>query len=196
MVRSRRKAGVAHLIKIHGLERDCALALTRKNARAALTYKNGNCCHVCGEDFERRGLLVEHMATHPADVAPTVGERPKRPREEDTADDGNTLECPWRAKKYTAHAWLREHMLQKHPTKQLLRGPKEAQNAPDSEGEAVQEEQEQTEFVCQQCHRVLQSKTWLQAQVRTNLYHKLGRLERGGAVSHSSVSRLWQGVSL
>ncbi|KAH8619578.1 putative Zinc finger C2H2 type [Trypanosoma vivax] len=82
--------------------------------RAALTYKNGYTCHVCGEDFERRGLLVEHMATHPPDVVPTVEKRPKRPREDDTADDGNALKCPWCAKKYTAHAWLRKHMLQKH----------------------------------------------------------------------------------
>ncbi|KAH8617267.1 hypothetical protein ERJ75_000398500 [Trypanosoma vivax] len=52
-------------------------------------------------------------------------------------------------------------MLQKHPEKQLSSGPKEAQDAPNSDGEAGQEEQEQTEFVCQQCHRVLKSKTWL-----------------------------------
>ncbi|KAH8609673.1 putative RNase H [Trypanosoma vivax] len=160
MVRSRRQAGVVHLVKIHGLERDCALALTKKARRAALTYKNGYTCHVCGEDFERRGLLVEHMAQHPP-VVPTVEERPKRPREEDTADDGNALKCPWCAKKYTAHAWLRKHMLQKHPEKQLSRGGEEAQDAPVCDGEAEQEEQQQTEFVCQQFHRVLKSKTWL-----------------------------------
>ncbi|KAH8609833.1 hypothetical protein ERJ75_001165000 [Trypanosoma vivax] len=78
MVCARRQAGVVHLVKIHGLERDCALALTKKARRAALTYKNGYTCHVCAEDFERRGLLVEHMATHPPDVVPTVEERPKR----------------------------------------------------------------------------------------------------------------------
>ncbi|KAH8618270.1 hypothetical protein ERJ75_000293900 [Trypanosoma vivax] len=55
MVCARRQAGVVHLVKIHGLERDCALALTKKARRAALTYKNGYTCHVCGEDFERRG---------------------------------------------------------------------------------------------------------------------------------------------
>ncbi|KAH8616773.1 hypothetical protein ERJ75_000445100 [Trypanosoma vivax] len=110
---------------------------------------------------ERRGLLVRHMAQHPLYVVPTVEERPKRPREEDTGDDGNALKCPWCAKKYTAHAWLRKHMLQKHPEKQLSSGPKEAQYAPDSDGETAQEEQEQTEFVCRQCHRVLKSRTWL-----------------------------------
>ncbi|KAH8608365.1 putative Zinc finger C2H2 type [Trypanosoma vivax] len=52
-------------------------------------------------------------------------------------------------------------MLQKHPEKQLSRGGEEAQDAPVSDGEAEQEEQQQTEFVCQQCHRVLKSKTWL-----------------------------------
>ncbi|KAH8617556.1 hypothetical protein ERJ75_000367900 [Trypanosoma vivax] len=105
MVRARRRAGVVHLEKIRGLERDCALALTKKARRAALTHENGYACRVCGEDFERLGLLVEHMATHPPDVVPTVEERPKRAREEDSADDGNALKCPWCAcaKKYTAH---------------------------------------------------------------------------------------------
>ncbi|KAH8607727.1 putative Reverse transcriptase (RNA dependent DNA polymerase) [Trypanosoma vivax] len=104
MVCAHRQAGVVHLVKIHGLERDCALALTKKARRAALTYKNGYTCHVCGEDFERRGLLVEHMATHPPDAVPTVEERPKRGRKEDATDDGNTLKCRWRARKYTTHA--------------------------------------------------------------------------------------------
>ncbi|KAH8618482.1 hypothetical protein ERJ75_000270200 [Trypanosoma vivax] len=101
------------------------------------------------------------MAKHPPDVVPTVEERPKRPREEDTPDDGNALKCPWCAEKCTAHAWLRKHMLQKHPEKQLSSGTSEAQDAPESDGEAEQEEREQTKFVCQQCHRVLKSKTWL-----------------------------------
>ncbi|KAH8607003.1 putative Zinc finger C2H2 type [Trypanosoma vivax] len=161
MAYARRQAGVVHLVKIHGLERDCALALAKKARRAALTYKNGYACHVCGYVFERRGLLVEHMATHPPDVVPTVEERPKKPSEEDTPDDGNMLKCLWCAKKCTAHARLRKHMIQKHPEKQLSRGGTEAQDAPDSDGEAMQEEQEQKEFVCQQCHRVLKSKTWL-----------------------------------
>ncbi|KAG8345929.1 reverse transcriptase (RNA-dependent DNA polymerase) [Trypanosoma vivax] len=85
MVRSRRQAGVAHLVKIHGLGRDCALTLTKKARRAALTHKHGYACHVCGEDFERRGPLEERMATHPPDEVPTVEERPKRAREEDTS---------------------------------------------------------------------------------------------------------------
>ncbi|KAG8344806.1 reverse transcriptase (RNA-dependent DNA polymerase) [Trypanosoma vivax] len=161
MVCSRRQAGVVQLVKIHGLKRDCALALTKKARRAALTYKSGYTCHVCGEDFARRGLLVGHMATHPPDVVPTVEERPKRPREEDTKDDGDTLKFPQCAKKHAAHAWLQKRMLQKRPEKQISSGPKEAQDAPDSDGEAEQEEHEQTEFVCQQCHRVLKSKTWL-----------------------------------
>ncbi|KAH8610317.1 hypothetical protein ERJ75_001114400 [Trypanosoma vivax] len=157
---ARRQAGVVHLVKIHGLERDCALTLTKKARRAALLYKNGCACSVCGDDFERRVQLVEHMATHPPDVVPIVEERPKRPREEDATDVGNALEYLWHARKYTAHAWLRKHMLQKHPEKQLSSGPK-AQDTPDSDGKAGQEEQEQREFVCQQCHRVLKSKTWL-----------------------------------
>ncbi|KAH8609485.1 hypothetical protein ERJ75_001195500 [Trypanosoma vivax] len=48
---ARRQPGVVHLVKIHGLERDCALALTKKARRAALTYKNGYACRVCSEDF-------------------------------------------------------------------------------------------------------------------------------------------------
>ncbi|KAH8616322.1 C2H2 type zinc finger [Trypanosoma vivax] len=118
MVRSRRHAGVVHLVQIHGLERGCALALTKKARRAALRYKNGYTCHVCGEDFERRGLLVEHVAKHPPDVVPTVGELPKRPREEEVTADGEALKCPWCTKKYTGRAWLRKHMLQKHAEKQ------------------------------------------------------------------------------
>ncbi|CCD18690.1 hypothetical protein, conserved [Trypanosoma vivax Y486] len=101
------------------------------------------------------------MTTHPPDVVPIVEERPKRPREEDAADVGNALEYLWHARKYTARAWLRKHMLQKHPEKHLSRGGEEAQDAPVSDGEAGQEEQEQREFVCQQCHRVLKSKFWL-----------------------------------
>ncbi|CCD16585.1 unnamed protein product [Trypanosoma congolense IL3000] len=68
MVCARRPAGVVHLVKIHGLKRDCALAMTKKARRAALTHKNGYTCHVCGAALERRGLLVEHMAQHPPDV--------------------------------------------------------------------------------------------------------------------------------
>ncbi|KAG8340408.1 hypothetical protein TRVL_08764 [Trypanosoma vivax] len=161
MVCARQQADEVHLVKIHGLERVCALALAKKARRAALTYKSGYTCHVCGYVFERRGLLVEHVAQQPPDVVPTVGERPKRTREEDTADDGNTLKCPWCAKKCAAHAWVRKHMLQKHPEKQLSRGDEEAQNTPVSDGEAGQEEQKQTEFVCQQRNRVLKNKTWL-----------------------------------
>ncbi|KAH8614533.1 hypothetical protein ERJ75_000676500 [Trypanosoma vivax] len=101
------------------------------------------------------------MATHPPDVVPTVEERPKRAREEDTPDDGNALKCPWRGKKYATHAWLRKNMLQKHPEKQLSSGAEEAQDELDSDGETGQEENEQTEFVCEQCHRVLKIKTWL-----------------------------------
>ncbi|KAH8609405.1 hypothetical protein ERJ75_001206600 [Trypanosoma vivax] len=46
MVCACRQAGVVHLVKIHGLERDCALALTKKARRAALTCKNGCACRV------------------------------------------------------------------------------------------------------------------------------------------------------
>ncbi|CCD20271.1 putative RNase H [Trypanosoma vivax] len=161
MVCARRQADEVHLVKIRGLERDCALALTKKARRAPLTHKNGYTCHVCGYVFERRGLLVEHMGQHHPEVVPTVEELPKMAREEDAADEGSTLKCPWCAKKCAAHAWLRKHMIQKHPEKQLSSGPKETQDAPVSDGEAEQEEHEQTEFVCQQCHRVLKSKKWL-----------------------------------
>ncbi|KAH8607967.1 hypothetical protein ERJ75_001374800 [Trypanosoma vivax] len=161
MACARRQAGAVRLVKIHGLERGCALALANKARRAAMTYKNGYTCHVWGEDFERRAPLVERMATHPPDVVPTVEERPKRPREEDTPEDGNALKCPWCARKYTVHAWPQKRMLQKHTEKQLSRGGEEAQDALVSDGEAEQEGQQQTEFVCQQCRRVLESKTWL-----------------------------------
>ncbi|KAH8609747.1 hypothetical protein ERJ75_001174200 [Trypanosoma vivax] len=95
------------------------------------------------------------------DVVPTVEERPKRDREEDATDDGNAIKCPWCARKNAAHAWLRRHMTQKHPEKQLSSGPNGAQDAPESDGYAAQEEQEEKQFVCQQCRRVLKSKTWL-----------------------------------
>ncbi|KAH8617131.1 hypothetical protein ERJ75_000407500 [Trypanosoma vivax] len=99
------------------------------------------------------------MAQHPPDAVPSVEVRPKRARKEDAADKGNELKCPWCAKKCTGYAWLRKHMLQKHPEKQLSGGGTESQDTPDRDGEAVQEEQK--EFVCQQCQRVLKSKTWL-----------------------------------
>ncbi|KAG8339716.1 hypothetical protein TRVL_09456 [Trypanosoma vivax] len=51
IMRSRLQPGVVHLVKIHGLERDCVLALAKKARRAALTYKNEYNCHVWGEGF-------------------------------------------------------------------------------------------------------------------------------------------------
>ncbi|KAH8619870.1 hypothetical protein ERJ75_000122000 [Trypanosoma vivax] len=120
------------------------------------------------------------MAPHPPDVVPTVEEHPKGAREEDATDDGNTLKCPWRAKKYAAHAWLRKHMVQKHPEKQLLSGTAEAEDTLGSDGEAVQEEQE---GICVPAapSRPQEQNMAHQPQVRSNLYYKLGRLERGGA---------------
>ncbi|KAG8343645.1 hypothetical protein TRVL_05531 [Trypanosoma vivax] len=109
--------------------------MNAKARRAQLTYKNGYTCQVCGEDFGRRVLLVDHMATHPPEVAPSEEQRPKRPREEDVTADGNALKCPWCARKCTAHAWLRRNMLQKHPEAQLSRGGEEAQDALVSDGE-------------------------------------------------------------
>ncbi|KAG8341446.1 hypothetical protein TRVL_07727 [Trypanosoma vivax] len=160
MACSRRQAGVVRLVKIHGVERDCALALTKKARRAALTYKNGYTCRVCDDAFERHGLLEEHVAQHSPDVMPIVEERPKRVREEEATDDGNALQRRWCAKKCTAQAWLRQHIIQKHQKKKLLRGAAKVQDAPVSDGEAVQEKQEEKEFECQQCHRVLKNKTW------------------------------------
>ncbi|KAH8606651.1 hypothetical protein ERJ75_001493500 [Trypanosoma vivax] len=136
MARARRQAGAVHLVKIHGLESDCALALAKKARRAALTHKNGYSCHVCGRTLSGEGFLVEHMATHQ-----TVEERPGRAREEDTPDDGNTLKCRWCAKRHAAHAWLRKHMVQKHPEKQLSSAAKEAHVAPVGDGRPEQEEQ-------------------------------------------------------
>ncbi|CCD20943.1 retrotransposon hot spot protein (RHS) [Trypanosoma vivax Y486] len=101
------------------------------------------------------------MQKHPPDAVPTVGERPKRVREEDATDDGNALQRRWCAKKCAAHAWLRKRMVQKHAEKRLLGGAAEAQDTLGSGGEAGQGEEEQKEFVCEQCHRVLKSKAWL-----------------------------------
>ncbi|KAH8612257.1 hypothetical protein ERJ75_000907800 [Trypanosoma vivax] len=52
-------------------------------------------------------------------------------------------------------------MMQKRPEKQLLSGAAEAQDAPGSDGEAGQEAQGKDEFVREQCHRVLESRAWL-----------------------------------
>ncbi|CCD15757.1 unnamed protein product [Trypanosoma congolense IL3000] len=141
MVCARRQAGVVHLVKIHGLERDYALAMTKKARRAALTYKNGCTCHVCGAAFERRGLLVEHMAQHPPDGILAEEKRPKRAREGDEADDGKAFKYCWCAKRYTVYARLRKHMIQKHPEKQLKSDdiPVEQEASSDSDGEPVQE---------------------------------------------------------
>ncbi|KAH8605691.1 hypothetical protein ERJ75_001582700 [Trypanosoma vivax] len=51
MVSARRQAGVVHLVKIHGVVRDCALLLNKKAGRGALTHKNGYACHVSGDAF-------------------------------------------------------------------------------------------------------------------------------------------------
>ncbi|CCD15256.1 unnamed protein product [Trypanosoma congolense IL3000] len=163
MVCARRQAGVVHLVKIHGFMRDRALAMAKNSRLATQTYKNGYTCHVCGDAFERRGLLVEHMAQHPRDVMPTDEERPKMAREEDEADGGKAFKCCWCAKRYTVYARLRKHMIQKHPEKQLKSDdiPVEQEASSDSDGEPVQEEQN---FVCQKCDRVLKSKTWLTRQ--------------------------------
>ncbi|CCD11910.1 unnamed protein product [Trypanosoma congolense IL3000] len=160
MVCARRQAGVVHLVKIHGLVRECALAMTKKARRAALTYKNGYTCHVCGDALERCGLLAEHMAQHPPVGILAEEERPKRAREEDEADGGKAFKCYCFSKRYTVCARLRKHMIQKHPEKQLKSDdiPVEKEASSDSDGEPVQEEQN---FVCQKCDRVLKSKTWL-----------------------------------
>ncbi|KAH8608903.1 hypothetical protein ERJ75_001246100 [Trypanosoma vivax] len=86
-------------------------------------------------------------------------------------------------------------MVQKHPEKQLLSGAAKVQDAPDSDGEA---EQEEREGICMPAvpSRPPEQGMSHQAQVRTNLYHKLGRLERGGAAGHSGAPHLRQGVPL
>ncbi|KAH8606273.1 hypothetical protein ERJ75_001533200 [Trypanosoma vivax] len=114
MVRSRRQAGAAHLVKIHGLGRDCALTLTKKARRAALTHKHGCTCHVCGEDFERRAPLVDSMAPHLQMKCQLSRNDRKEPGKKTRADDGVERKCSWRSKKSTARAWVRKRMLQKH----------------------------------------------------------------------------------
>ncbi|AAZ11131.1 hypothetical protein Tb927.4.5440 [Trypanosoma brucei brucei TREU927] len=110
--------------------------------------------HVC-DVFERRGLLVKHMAQQLSDIVAAVEERPKRAREDYGADDGKAFKCRWCAIKYTVYAWL-----QKHTEKQLTRGAMKPQDVSGSDGEAEQEEQDKREFVCYRCQRVLKSKTW------------------------------------
>ncbi|KAG8339527.1 hypothetical protein TRVL_09645 [Trypanosoma vivax] len=122
MVCSRRRAGVVHLVKIHDLAMERKLALNKKARRAQLTCRNGYTCRVCGGDFEQRRPLVEGMAPHPPGVAPTVVECPKRASKEDTPDDGNTLKCPWCAKKCTRHAFLRNSVVQIRMEKRLSSG--------------------------------------------------------------------------
>ncbi|KAH8616345.1 hypothetical protein ERJ75_000490700 [Trypanosoma vivax] len=77
MVCARREAGVVHLVKIHGLERGCALALTKKARRAALTYENGYACRMCGGAFEQRGLLAERTAQRTQGVSTAASGLPK-----------------------------------------------------------------------------------------------------------------------
>ncbi|KAH8606415.1 hypothetical protein ERJ75_001515200 [Trypanosoma vivax] len=101
IVCSRRQEGVVNLLKIHGLERGCALELTKKARRAAPPYRAEYTCHVCGDAFERRGLLMDSNPQHPPNVVPADKERSKTARKEDTPTDGNTLRCPWCAKKET-----------------------------------------------------------------------------------------------
>ncbi|CCD19001.1 hypothetical protein, conserved (fragment), partial [Trypanosoma vivax Y486] len=100
---ARRQAGAARLVKIHGLEMDCALALAKKARRAVLTRKNGYACHVCCEGFGRRGLLEARVAKRPPDAVPTVEERPKKSREDDAPYDGNALKCPRCAKRCASY---------------------------------------------------------------------------------------------
>ncbi|KAH8613512.1 hypothetical protein ERJ75_000781500 [Trypanosoma vivax] len=83
---------------------------------------------------------------------------------EETKGEASTQEvgrmCRCRSKKNTARARFQRHMLQTHPEKQLSRGGERDQEAPDRDSETEREEQRQTEFACQQCHRVLKNKTW------------------------------------
>ncbi|KAG8339663.1 hypothetical protein TRVL_09509 [Trypanosoma vivax] len=109
---------------------------------------------------QRRGLLVGHMAQHPPDVLVVVEEIIKISREDEAIGDGNALERRLHAKQCALYAWLRKHMVQKHPEKQLSSGGMEKQDALDSESGAAQKGHEK-EFVCQSCNRVLMSKTWL-----------------------------------
>ncbi|KAH8606577.1 hypothetical protein ERJ75_001501000 [Trypanosoma vivax] len=100
---ARRQAGVMHLVKIHGLEMDCRLALAKKARRAVLTRKNGYTCRVCGDGFGRRGLPEARVAKRPPDAVPTVEERPKKSREDDATDDGSALRCPRCAKRCASY---------------------------------------------------------------------------------------------
>ncbi|KAH8612914.1 hypothetical protein ERJ75_000847300 [Trypanosoma vivax] len=101
------------------------------------------------------------MTTQPPDVVPTVEERPKRNEEEARADDENMVACLWCARKSTAHEWLRRRMLEKSTVRALSRGPKEAQDAPVSDGGTAKKKRERRKFACQTCHGVLKGKAWL-----------------------------------
>ncbi|KAH8609416.1 hypothetical protein ERJ75_001206700 [Trypanosoma vivax] len=87
-------------------------------------------------------------------------------------------------------------MLQKHPEKQLLSGAAQVQDAPGSDGEAVQEKEDK-EFVCQQCRRILKSKTWLTRHKRepTSIINSGGSNVAEKPV-YSSAPHLQQGVPL
>ncbi|KAG8347352.1 hypothetical protein TRVL_01811 [Trypanosoma vivax] len=117
--------------------------------------------HVYGDALERRGLLARRKGKHPKDELPTLEQLPWRTREEDRDDDGCVPNCRWREKQRNLFGRTKARIIQKHPEKQLSSDPKEVQDAPDSDGEAKQEEQCEKEFVCQQCRRVLKSKAWL-----------------------------------
>ncbi|CCD18836.1 hypothetical protein, conserved [Trypanosoma vivax Y486] len=85
----------------------------------------------------------------------------KGPGKKTRADDGVERKCSWRSKKSAARAWVRKRMLKKHPERELSRGAKGGQDAPNKDAEEGQEKQGQAEFVCRWCHRVLESKTWV-----------------------------------
>ncbi|KAG8340265.1 hypothetical protein TRVL_08905 [Trypanosoma vivax] len=101
------------------------------------------------------------------------------------------LKCRLCARKCTAHAWLRKH------------------DGAEAPGEAAIERRHRDSGCARQRWRDRAGGTGAkgicipvvplcsqrqgmvyQPQVRSNLYHKLGRLERGGAACHSSSSHL------
>ncbi|KAH8613105.1 hypothetical protein ERJ75_000834900 [Trypanosoma vivax] len=77
-----RRAGAVQLVKIHGPERDCALALAKKARRAALTHKNGYTCHGCARRYAAHARLRKHMLQkhlgHDESLRPQPRAKPKR----------------------------------------------------------------------------------------------------------------------
>ncbi|KAG8345375.1 hypothetical protein TRVL_03795 [Trypanosoma vivax] len=132
------------------------------------------------------------MAEHPLSVVPKLDERHAWTRAEAVANNGQVLDRRRCAKKCDAHAWKRKRLMKKHVERQRLKSDMGEQLVTNEGGEAAQEEKGGRNLYASSAIASSRARQDVahQAQVRTHLYHKLGRLERGGAVSHSSASHL------